>query len=292
MKKHLILPLLIIVVLLAAGCRDTQEAVPDHTNPVKPPSQSKAEPSVVPSPSAQPEESKNKNVPTATAKSYSWYFMRNNQHQTPAINQDIQNLLAENQAGYVIPNANNKIYLTFDCGYELGYTPAILDTLQRQQVKAAFFITGHYIESKPELVKRMQAEGHLVCNHTWNHPDLAKVNQDKLQQEISSLENRYQELTGVPMDKYLRPPMGNYSTDSLKWTGDLGYTTIFWSMAWKDWDPQQQPGADFVYQHVLDNIHPGAIILMHAVSSSDTEALEKTISDLKTQGYVFSVFNR
>ncbi len=288
MRKYCFLSLLVIAVLLVVGCQAKPQNEKISSDPVKVPSANKSEKKeTVPKVQAENKPSQSE----IKSPSRSWYFTRNNQHLAPVSNKDIQSLLNENQAIYLASSENKKIYLSFDCGYELGYTPTILDILQRQQIKAAFFITGQYIKTKPDLVKRMQAEGHLVCNHTWNHPDLATVKQDKLKQEITSLEAAYAELTGVPMDKYIRPPMGNYSADSLKWTKELGYTTVFWSMAWKDWDPQQQPGADYVYQHVLNNIHPGAIILMHAVSASDTEALEKTITDLKAQGYVFSTFS-
>lgn len=290
MRKHLLLPILIIAMMLATGCQDENTPGTNNSSAVNPPTENRPQPVVNPVPAPTPPPANHHQETASTAPKHSWYLMRNQQHVAPAVNLDIQKLLADYQARYVLPNADNKIYLTFDCGYELGYTPTILDTLQSQQVKAAFFITGHFIQSQPELVKRMQSEGHLVCNHTFNHPDLAAVKREKLEQEITSLESRYQGLTGVPMDKYLRPPMGNYSPDSLKWTQELGYTTIFWSMAWKDWDPKQQPGADFVYRHVLDNIHPGAIILMHNVSSSDTEALNRIITDLKNQGYWFSQF--
>ncbi|MDD3365396.1 MAG: polysaccharide deacetylase family protein, partial [Syntrophomonas sp.] len=207
------------------------------------------------------------------------------------INQDIAALLAENNAFYLLPNNSKKIYLTFDCGYELGYTSKILDILSSKQVKAAFFITGQFIQTQPDLVKRMQSSRHLVCNHTLNHPDLPTLSQDKFTQEIKSLEQKYSDLTGGQMARYLRPPMGNYSPATLKWTNELGYATVFWSMAFQDWDPNKQPGAAFSHKHVLDNIHPGAVILLHAVSQSDTEALEQIITDLQAQGYVFSTFS-
>lgn len=290
MNKYPLMFLLIISLLIFIGCNDDQQQLTEQTPPID---------SIDSVPVPTTDNAVN-NPPVANEtnaakvefpdKSFSWYFTRNKQHLASAINNDAADMLAQNQAIYLLPNDSKKVFLTFDCGYELGYTPAILDILQRQQIKAAFFITGHYIESQPELVKRMQAEGHLVCNHTWNHPDLSTIGQDKLKQEINRLDQTYQELTGVTMDKYIRPPMGNYSFNSLKWTAELGYTSVFWSMAWKDWDPQQQPGADFVYQHVMDYIHPGAIILMHAVSSSDTDALERIITDLQAQGYVFSTF--
>jgi peptidoglycan-N-acetylmuramic acid deacetylase len=294
MKRSIFFLLVILLGLLLSGCTD--KATNDQTSPasqssaqVEVPVPAPAPTPVTPAPATKP--GNNPSGSTVNTKTLSWYYIRNNQHQYPAINKDIKELIDQNQAIYLIPNESKRIYLSFDCGYELGYTQRILDTLASKQVKAAFFITGQYIKTQPELVKRMRADGHLVCNHSYNHPDLSTLDQTKLTQEITVLENSYRDLTGFEMDKYLRPPMGNYNANSLKWTKDLGYTTVFWSMAWKDWDPQQQPGADFVYQHVIANIHPGAIILMHAVSQSDTEALDKVITELQAQGYVFSTFN-
>ncbi len=286
MKKYPLLFLLIFSLLLILGCQNNKQTIEKTPTFNAPSMQTSA--NVDEKPSVQTGDSESK--PQVPAAALSWYFTRNNQHLAPVINNDIAAMLAQNQAIYLLPNDNKRIFLTFDCGYELGYIPTILDILQRKQIKAAFFITGQYIQSKPELVKRMQAEGHLVCNHTWNHPDLATIDQAKLNQEMNHLDQSYQELTGVAIDRYIRPPMGNYSANSLKWSKALGYTTVFWSMAWVDWDPKKKSSADFVVQHVLDNIHPGAIILMHAVSSSDTDALEKIITELQSQGYVFSTF--
>lgn len=190
----------------------------------------------------------------------------------------------------MLPNNSHKIYLTFDCGYELGYTSAILDTLKQHDVKAAFFITGQYIKTRPDLVLRMHQEGHLVCNHTWNHPDMSTLSQSQIEQELGQLEEAYRKLTGSSLDPYLRPPMGRYSEYSLAQTSRLGYSTVFWSLAFKDWDPNQQPGAEVSYREVMNNIHPGAVILLHAVSKSNTEALDKILTDLKAQGYVPALF--
>jgi peptidoglycan-N-acetylmuramic acid deacetylase len=223
-------------------------------------------------------------------KSCSWYFSRNNNHEIPAVNEDIKTMLADYDAFYVLPNTDNKIYLTFDEGYEYGFTPQILDILKANNVPAAFFVTGHYLKTQPDLVKRMKDEGHLVCNHTFNHPDLSTVSRDKFEQEISSLESECQHLTGVELDKFMRPPMGNYSAASLNYAQEMGYRTVFWSMAFQDWDTSKQPGAEYSYQHVVNNIHPGAVILLHAVSQSNTEALDRIIKDLTEQGYVFAKF--
>jgi len=281
-RISLFLALLMIILGAVSGCKSKAD------NPL-PSSPTKIEEPAEVTPPAPTVVSENP-APT-TVKSWSWWFTRNQLHQIPAINQDTAQLVAQNNAFYVLPNNNKKIYLTFDCGYELGYTPKILDTLNRKQIKVAFFITGQFIQTQPDLVKRMQTSGHLVCNHTWSHPDLATISQEKFNQEIKSLEQKYTELTGAQIAYYLRPPMGNYSPTSLQWAKELGYRTVFWSIAFADWDPNKQPGPDFSHKHVLDNIHPGAVILLHAVSQSDTEALEKIITDLQTQGYVFSTFN-
>lgn len=306
MKKLFLIAVMFMVILLSGGCRDTsveKESAP--AAPAQTAVQTPADDSAVAEPdkAGQISDDQTTAKPTVTgtvyesgsssaaqSKSLSWYFVRNQQHQTPGANAGYKQLLEENQSFYVLPNDSKKIYLTFDCGYEQGYGGQVLDTLAAKNVKAAFFITGQYLKTQPELIKRMKAEGHLVCSHSYNHPDLSAISQSKVQQEITSLADGYRSLTGLEMDKYLRPPAGKFSANSLQWTKELGYSSVFWSMAWQDWDPKNQPGADYVYQHVLDNIHPGAVILMHIVSESDTEALEQIITDLQDQGYRFSTF--
>lgn len=221
--------------------------------------------------------------------SLSWYLRPNLEHTTPGVPADVVEILQRNAGFYVLPSSN-KIYLTFDEGYELGYTPQILDTLKAYNVKATFFITGHYLKSQPDLVLRMVNEGHTVANHTVNHPNLATVSTEKLADEILSLDEDFNKLTGTQMGKYIRPPAGNYSEASLKATSEIGYKTVFWSLAFNDWDPNNQPGREFSYNYVVDHIHPGAVILLHAVSASNTEALADIITDLQKSGYVFSLF--
>jgi len=299
MRSKIIMVGIIIFMLFGlTGCN--RQAEKDNTpSKASPPAVETETPKNPPAPAVKPEQpsvERSNAAATATAtpsaKSYSWYFTRNSQHQTPFVNQDISNLLSAHGAFYVLPNNNSRIYLTFDAGYEQGYTARILDTLKANGVHAAFFITGQYLRTQPDLAKRMKAEGNLVCNHTVNHPDCAKISSDSLKKEIKSLEEQYLQVTGQEMDRYLRPPMGNYSESSLKTTQELGYKTVFWSMAFNDWDPSNQPGADYSYNHVINNIHPGAVILLHAVSQSDTEALDRIIKDLQSQGYVFATFNQ
>ncbi|MDD4802141.1 MAG: delta-lactam-biosynthetic de-N-acetylase [Syntrophomonas sp.] len=294
MKKNILLISFIIIIITAvSGCKSNAAYPPAPQSP--PLSQEDSQLTPTPKPEPTPvqtiEPEKKTTELNPAAKTSSWWFIRNKQHQPASINQDIASLLAKHNAFYLLPNNNQQIYLTFDCGYELGYTSKILDILDRQQVKAAFFVTGQIIKTHPELVKRMHSSGHLVCNHTLTHPDLPTLTQDKFNQDIISLGQKYTELTGAQISPYLRPPMGNYSPATLKWANELGYTTVFWSMAFQDWDPNNQPGADYSYKHVLENIHPGAVMLLHAVSQSNTEALDKIITDLRAQGYVFSTFN-
>ncbi len=287
MKKSMLCLLLLIILATLAGCKSNAAIPPIPDSPAAPPAQEAPQPApVVENPAQEPTQE----PAQAANQTLSWWFTRNQEHKPATINKDIAALLAGNNAFYLLPNNSQKIYLTFDCGYELGYTTKILDTLSRKKVPAAFFITGQFIQTQPELVKRMQTSGHLVCNHTLNHPDLPTLSKEKFTSEIKSLEQKYTELTGASMARYLRPPMGNYSPATLKWTNELGYATVFWSMAFQDWDPAKQPGAAVSYKHVLDNIHPGAVILLHAVSQSNTEALEQIITDLQAQGYVFSTF--
>lgn len=305
-SKLLVIAIILIILGSLAGCKPSSILPPPPVNnspensiaePVAPAPEPEPtpEPDSAPAPEPQPapEPEPKKPLPaTPETATRSWWFTRNNQHQIPVVNQEAVQLLARYNGFYSLPNSSQKIYLTFDEGYELGYTPTILDILDSKGVKAAFFITGQFIETQPGLVQRMSKAGHLVCNHTWGHPDLSMVSQETFNRELNRLEQRYAELTGDQLDRYLRPPMGNYSETSLRWADELGYRTVFWSMAFHDWDPSKQPGADVSYQHVMDNIHPGAVILLHAVSQSNTEALEKIITDLQAQGYNFSTFKQ
>ena len=193
---------------------------------------------------------------------------------------------------YYIGNPNEKkIYLTFDAGYENGYTANILDTLKKNDVKATFFLVGNYIETRPDLVKRMTEEGHLVGNHTLNHPDMSKMQtMEQFKKEIFTLEEMYKNVTGKDMAKMYRPPQGKYSEDNLKMAKELGYTTFFWSLAYVDWIKTKQPSKELALEK-LSRIHPGAIILLHSTSKTNSEILEDIIKKLKGEGYIFSSLN-
>ncbi len=183
------------------------------------------------------------------------------------------------------------IYLTFDCGYENEYTNQILDVLKNQEVPACFFVTQTYIRDNIELTKRMKEEGHQVGNHTITHPSMPTKSYEEIIEELTGCADYMKEVTGYQMDPYLRPPMGEYSERTLKLTSDLGYKTIFWSMAYMDYDVNNQPGTEYVINHFEKYHHNGAIVLMHNVSSSNADALETVIVNLKQKGYRFASLN-
>ena len=220
----------------------------------------------------------------------SWWFVRNQDHVPPRAQQDIN--ISQYDAYYLGDVSQKNIYLTFDEGYENGNTAKILDILKDHQVPAAFFVTESYIKSEPDLVKRMELEGHIVGNHSSTHPDMSGLTAEKISAELSTCAAAHQEVTGKEMPPYFRPPEGAYSIHSLEETQKNGYKTIFWSFAYKDWDTKAQPGKAAAYQMVVDNVHNGAIMLLHAVSDSNTEALDDMIKYLKENGYVFRTLDQ
>ncbi|WP_296973488.1 delta-lactam-biosynthetic de-N-acetylase [Thermobacillus sp. ZCTH02-B1] len=184
------------------------------------------------------------------------------------------------------PEGRN-LYLTFDNGYENGYTAKILDVLKEKGVPACFFVTGHYVRTEPELLKRMVREGHLIGNHSWSHPDFSKLSDEKIREELDRVKREVADITGQKDMRYLRPPRGIFSERSLRVSRDLGYTNVFWSIAYKDWDTSAQRGARYAYENVVSQLHPGAIILLHSVSKDNAEALGAIIDEARRQGYTF-----
>lgn len=180
------------------------------------------------------------------------------------------------------------LYLTFDAGYENGNTPKILDALKKHQVPATFFVVGNYLETSPDLVKRMAEEGHIVANHTYHHPDMSKItDKAQFQKELNDLEALYRQITGDEMKKYYRPPQGKYSETNLQMANELGYSTFFWSLAYVDWYQDQQPTREEAFKKLLGRIHPGAIVLLHSTSSTNAEILDELLSKWKEMGYSF-----
>lgn len=226
-----------------------------------------------------------------STKENNWYFVPESNEKTPRVDINVEWLKKYNS--YYVGDTNNKyIYLTFDEGYENGYTGEILDILKANNVKAAFFVTVPYINSNKELVKRMADEGNLVCNHSNTHPSMATItDEEKFKLELTSTEEAYKEATGYNMSKFFRPPMGKYSELSLYYTNKLGYKTIFWSLAYKDWLKENQPNPENAKKLILKRTHPGGIYLLHAVSKTNTEILDSIIKEWKSRGYEFKTLN-
>lgn len=218
-------------------------------------------------------------------KKLSW-GLKKNLGKAPDINPGELEILTAYDGVYLGDTDTKSVYLTFDEGYENGYTAKILDVLKKHCVPACFFVTGPYLQNEPELIYRMVEEGHDVGNHTINHPSMPSLSEDELEYELIELDRIFYETTGKTM-KFLRPPMGEHSEKSMQISKKLGYKTVFWSIAYEDWNVDKQPSSEFVFNSVMDNLHNGAIILMHAVSSANAETLESIIVEAKKRGYTF-----
>lgn len=196
--------------------------------------------------------------------------------------------LAEYDAYYCGDEDEKVLYLTFDAGYENGYTPEILDVLKKEKVPAAFFVVGTYIEQNPELVKRMEEEGHIVGNHTMDHPDMSAImDEDAFRQQLEQVEKLYKEATGKNMKKFYRPPQGKFSFANLQMAQKMGYQTAFWSLAYVDWYVDQQPSREEALSKLLPRTHNGAIILLHSTSKTNAQVLQELITKWKEEGYQF-----
>lgn len=196
--------------------------------------------------------------------------------------------LADFNSYFVGDTSQKVIYLTFDAGFENGCTGKILDTLKKHNAPAAFFLVGSYIRDHGDLVKRMVEEGHIVGNHTNTHPDMSAISDmSSFQEELSAVQKAYLELIGSDMPKFYRPPQGKYSESNLSQAKELGYTTIFWSLAYVDWYEDDQPTREEAFDKLLPRIHPGAIVLLHSTSTTNAEILDELLSKWEEMGYTF-----
>ena len=197
--------------------------------------------------------------------------------------------LKKYDAAYLGDTSQKVLYLTFDAGYENGSTEKILNTLKQHGVKAAFFLVGNYIERNADLVRRMVEEGHIVANHTMHHYDMSKLS-DKaaFQKELTDLETLFRETTGTEMPKYYRPPQGIYSEENLRMAQELGYKTVFWSLAYVDWNNDQQPTKEQAFAKLLPRVHNGAVVLLHSTSRTNGEILDELLTKWKEMGYSFA----
>ncbi len=232
-------------------------------------------------------------VPTNASPTSNWGLSFQKNGEVPMGNADAAYLKQYN--AYYVGNttsdgseSNKVLYLTFDAGFENGYTASILDTLKKHGVSACFFLVKNYLDTAPELVKRMVAEGHTVGNHTAHHPDMSKIAEKAaFQKELGELESAYESLIGQPMEKIYRPPQGKFSEQNLKMAAELGYTTYFWSLAYVDWYVDRQPTREQAFQKLLPRVHPGAVVLLHSTSKTNAEILDELLTKWKGMGYSF-----
>lgn len=215
-----------------------------------------------------------------------WGVKRVANHEQPDLGKKNMELMNQYNGIAIGSKEKKYVYLTFDGGYEAGYTGTILDTLKENGVTATFFITGHYLNTAGDMVQRMVNEGHIVGNHTVNHYTMPDLPDEEIKEEIVKLQTAVFEKTGYEM-KYIRPPKGEYSERTLALSNNLGYTTVMWSLAYDDWDENKQGRTKYGKEKILSNIHPGSVILLHSTSKDNAEILGEVIKEIKNMGYEF-----
>lgn len=215
-----------------------------------------------------------------------WGIKRSNNHEQPDLGKENRELI-DKYNGIAMGSKEKKyIYLTFDLGYEAGYTENILDTLKENDVKACFFITAHYLNTQPDIVKRMIEEGHDVGNHTVNHKSMPEISDSEVEKEVMNLHTAIYEKFGYEM-KYLRPPKGEYCERTLALCNKMNYQTIMWSFAYDDWDENKQGREAYGKEKILNNTHPGEVMLLHGTSKDNMNILDECIKAIKSDGYEF-----
>ena len=228
----------------------------------------------------------NTNAESVSNRKIEWGIKRNDNHEQPDLGSENRKVLEENN-GIALGNSELKaIYLTFDEGYEAGYTTKILAILKENDVKATFFLTAHYINTQEELVRQMIDEGHIIGNHTVNHKSMPSLTEEEIKKEVMDLHQSVYEKFGYEM-KYIRPPKGEFSEKTLQVTNSLGYKTVMWSFAYEDWNEEKQPDEEKAKEKILNNLHNGEIMLLHGNSKTNTNILDSVIKEAKNMGYVF-----
>lgn len=225
---------------------------------------------------------------TASLAVGSWGLSFQQEGQAPVGNAS-PSALATYDAAFLGDTEEPVIWLTFDAGYENGCTGQILDVLKAHGAPATFFLVGNYLNTQPELVQRMVDEGHTVGNHTWTHPDMSQIaEQAAFAAELQQVEDKFREITGQELEKYYRPPQGVYSEENLKMAQELGYKTVFWSLAYADWNNSEQPTAEMAFSKLIPRIHNGAVVLLHATSKTNAAILDELLTRWEDIGYHFA----
>lgn len=221
-----------------------------------------------------------------STKKIGWGIKRNDNHEQPDLGATNKRIIEEFD-GMAIGNPDEKlIYLTFDVGYEGGHTTKILDVLKENDVKAAFFITGQFLKTNPNIIQRMIDEGHIIGNHTVNHKCLPECSEETIKEEMMNLHKDIFEKFNYEM-KYMRPPKGEYSEQCLAYIQNLGYKAVMWSFAYDDWENNKQGREEYGKKKIMNNVHNGEIMLLHATSKDNANILDEVIKNIKSQGYEF-----
>ncbi len=223
-------------------------------------------------------------------KKISWGIKRGKNHDQPDLGNENKRII-NRYNGICIGNSEKKyIYLTFDCGYEAGYTKKILEILKQNDVKATFFITGHYLNTASDTVKKMIDEGHIVGNHTSDHICMPESSNEEIKDDVMELHTAVYDKFGYEM-KYIRPPKGEYSERSIEYTNTLGYTTVMWSFAYDDWDENKQGREEYGKEKIMENLHNGEVMLLHSTSKDNSNILDECIKKIKDMGYEFKTLD-
>ena len=225
-------------------------------------------------------------ISSLSNKKIGWGIKRADNHDQPDVGSANKKIMDTYNGLYMGNSEQKYIYLTFDLGYEAGYTEKILEILKNNNVKATFFITAHYVNTQPDIVKKMIDEGHIIGNHTVNHKSMPDCTLDTIKTEVMNLHTAISEKFGYEM-KFIRPPKGEYSERTVAYTNTLGYTTVMWSFAYDDWDEQKQGREEYGKKKILDNVHNGEIMLLHATSKDNSNILDEVIKEIKNMGYEF-----
>lgn len=227
---------------------------------------------------------------SVSSNSFGWGFSKNKNHTQPYIGSYEKEIQGTNSY-YVGDDDEKVVYLTFDAGYDNGNLIKILDCLDEKDVQATFFVTGDFVNRFSDLTIEINNRGHLVGNHTYSHKNITSLNKKEIEKEIRMLENDYYEVTKDSLDPFFRPPAGVFNKESLSAVSELGYNTVFWSVAYKDWEVNNQNGIEYSVKSVIDNLHNGAIILLHTVSSDNALALPLIIDKIREEGYEIRSLN-
>ena len=267
---------------------EEQETSPEETEPEKAPEETEAEEA---DQEEGPEQEAEKKQPPEgwelTLASEDWGLSFGESGTQPVGNASAEDL-AWYDAYFVGDDSEKVLYLTFDCGYENGNTEPILDALKKHDAKGTFFVVGHFLETAPEMAKRMVEEGHAVGNHTYHHLDMPTISdQETFRKEMDDVANLFQEITGEELSPYYRPPQGKCNVSNLKMAQELGYCTIFWSLAHVDWNQDNQPSHQEALDKLTSRVHPGAIVLLHNTSKTNGEILDELLTNWEEMGYTF-----